>query len=85
MTEIPKTPQSDKEGFSWREDKDCIVVQHQPAIAVHVNPEDIWGDGRDQIVYFAPEHAEKIIEAIRQAADGVQQPTTNLAKVGNSK
>jgi hypothetical protein len=58
--------------FSWHEDLDQIIVHHQPAIAVHTDPkdgsivirqEDFFGEA-DQIVYFQPEFAEKVVQAI---------------------
>jgi len=63
--------------FNWRDHKHFIVVQHQPAIApyrdsdgsVCIRQEDIWGDGRDVTIYFTPEHAEKIANAIMALAE----------------
>ena len=63
--------------FNWRDNKHFIVVQHQPAIAAYrdgngsvcIRQEDIWGDGRDVTIYFAPEHAEKIANAIMVLAE----------------
>jgi hypothetical protein len=61
-----------KKEFSWHKDQDRIVVHHQPAIAVHTDPkdgsvvirqEDFFGSW-DQIVYFQPEFAEKVVQAI---------------------
>jgi hypothetical protein len=65
-------PQPPTEEFCWHKDEDCIVVHQQPAIAVHTNPkdgsvvlrqEDFFGDA-DQIVYFQPEFADKVVQAI---------------------
>ena len=66
-----ETPPQSIDEFVWRDNEDCVVVQHQPAIAIHlhsdgsvcIRQEDFWGD-RDQVVYFFPEHAETIAEAI---------------------
>ena len=63
--------------FNWRDHKYFIVVQHQPAIAAYrdgdgsvcIRQEDIWGDGRDVTIYFTPEHAEKIANAIMTLAE----------------
>jgi hypothetical protein len=63
--------------FNWRDHKHFIVVQHQPAIAAYrdsdgsvcIRQEDIWGDGRDVTIYFTPEHAEKIANAIMALAE----------------
>jgi hypothetical protein len=66
-----------REEFSWREDQDQIDVHHQPA-AVHTDPkdgsvvirqEDFFGSG-DQVVYFQPEFAEKVVQAILVFAKG---------------
>jgi len=63
--------------FNWCDHKHFIVVQHQPAIAAYrdgdgsvcIRQEDIWGDGRDVTIYFTPEHAEKIANAIMALAE----------------
>jgi hypothetical protein len=61
-----------REDFSWHKDQDRIIVHHQPAIAIHtdakdgsvvIRQEDFFGSG-DQIVYFQPEFAEKVVQAI---------------------
>jgi hypothetical protein len=59
--------------FSWHEEQDPrITVHHQPAIAIHtdakdgsvvIRQEDFFGE-EDQIVYFQPEFAEKVVQAI---------------------
>jgi hypothetical protein len=72
------TPEKQPE-FSWADDSDCVVVAHQPAIAVHFNSvdgivirqEDFWGE-RDQVVYFQPQHAERIAMAILALAKGAK-------------
>jgi len=59
------------EKFDWCKNQDRVVVHHQPAIAMHchadgsicIRQEDFWRD-EDQVVYFFPEHAEKIANAI---------------------
>jgi len=65
--------------FSWHKNQDLIVVHHQPAIAVHRHPDGsicIRQDGflndRDDVVYFAPEHAEKIANTILAVAKGTE-------------
>jgi hypothetical protein len=68
-----ESPQQVGMRFSWHEEQDPrIIVHHQPAIAVHINPqdgsivvrqEDFFGEA-DQIVYFQPEFAEKVVQAI---------------------
>lgn len=66
--------------FTWAANEDCIVVKHQPAIAIYVSTndgvcirqEDFWGDGSDQVVYFTPNHAEKIAKAILAIAKEIK-------------
>jgi hypothetical protein len=61
----------DREEFSWLHDEDCIVVKHQPTIAVYwnrndgiiVRQEDFFGYG-DQIVVIHSEFAQKVAKAI---------------------
>jgi hypothetical protein len=61
-----------RKSFSWNRDRDCIVIEHQPAIAIYWNQddgialrqEDFFGDGSDIVIYFRPEHAERIANAI---------------------
>jgi hypothetical protein len=58
---------------SWHEEQDPrIIVHHQPAIAIHtdakdgsvvIRQEDFFGE-ENQIVYFQPEFAEKVVQAI---------------------
>jgi hypothetical protein len=67
-----ESPQPEGKRFSWHEDQDQIVVHHQPAIAVHTDPKDgsvvirqeDFFSAEDQIVYFQPEFAEKVVQAI---------------------
>ena len=40
-----------------------------PNGSVCIRQEDIWGDGRDVTIYFTPEHAEKIANAIMALAE----------------
>jgi len=78
-TPIKQEPLS-HHAFRWRDHKDLIVVQHQPAIAAYneadgsicIRQEDIWGDGSDVTVYFSPEHAEKVANAILVLAKGTK-------------
>ena len=66
-------PQQVGDRFNWHEEQDPrIIVHHQPAIAVHTDPkdgsvvsrqEDFFGE-EDQIVYFQPEFADKVVQAI---------------------
>ena len=59
------------EKFDWCKNQDRVVVHHQPAIAIHwhtdgsicIRQEDFWRE-EDQVVYFCPEHVEKIANAI---------------------
>jgi hypothetical protein len=80
-TPSPTKQESSQQQFDWRDARDSIVVQYQPATAVYkghgdglvvIRQEDIWGDGRDCIVHFAPELAEKIVEAILAVAKGAK-------------
>jgi hypothetical protein len=65
----------DREEFSWLHDEDCIVVKHQPTIAVYwnrnditVRQEDFFGYG-DQIIVIRSEFAEKVAKAILTLAE----------------
>ena len=68
-----ESPQQVGDRFNWHEEQDPrIIVHHQPAIAVHTDPkdrsvvirqEDFFGE-EDQIVYFQPEFADKVVQAI---------------------
>src|SRR5262249_54252624 len=70
--DVPIPPkQANGAEFSWRDDGKCIVVKHQPAIAVHLGFDGsvcIRQDGffadRDDVVYFHPQYAEAISEVI---------------------
>jgi hypothetical protein len=73
-TPLPIKQESPRhERFNWHEEADHrIIVHHQPAIAVHTDPidgsvvvrqEDFFGEV-DQIVYFQPEFADKVVQAI---------------------
>src|SRR5262249_11106518 len=68
-----------REEFSWHPAGDCVVVQHQPAIAVHLGADGsvcIYQDGfladRDDVVYFHARYAEAISEAILTLAKRVR-------------
>ena len=79
-TPSPIKQESSPQQFDWRDAGNSIVVHHQPAIAVYkdgdgsvvVRQEDEWGDGSDNTVYFAPELAEKIVEAMLAVAKGAE-------------
>jgi hypothetical protein len=68
-----ESPLPDANRFSWHKEQDPrIIVHHQPEIAIHIDPkdgsivirqEDFFRDA-DQIVYFQPEFAEKVAQAI---------------------
>src|SRR5262245_39106183 len=97
MSEISKKPQADNEKVLacsaefiwWGKHKDLIIVPDQPAIAVHadhdgnavIRQRDTLGDA-EQVIFITPEFAQKVANAILEAAGVVQQPATNLAKVG---
>jgi len=70
--ESPDEPSpQERAEFNWVDDADCIVVEHQPTIAVYwngsdgitVRQEDFFGYG-DQLVVIRPEFAEKVAKAI---------------------
>ena len=67
---LPREPIETKK-FCWNRDRDCMVVDHQPTIAIYWNKndgitlrqEDFYGYG-DSVVHFRPEFAEKVVQAI---------------------
>jgi hypothetical protein len=72
--------------FDWRsaEDKECIVVRHQPAIAVYVNPRDEvfirqeghYGPEEDHWVYVTKDNVPKLVQALLEAS-GFETATTH--------
>jgi hypothetical protein len=64
--------------LDWKDDP-CVVVKHQPAIAIYISEadgiviaqEDGYGDS-DQTVSFRPEHAETIAAAILARAKALK-------------
>src|SRR6185312_15244547 len=75
--ESPPQEPIETEKFCWHRDRGCIVVDHQPTIAIYWNQndgitsrqEDFYGYG-DSVVHFRPEFAEKIAKAILALARG---------------
>jgi hypothetical protein len=72
--------------FDWSsngEDSDSIVVNHQPAIAVYLNPrnevvirqEGHYGPDEDQFVFVTKDNVTKFVQAILEAA-GFESATT---------
>jgi hypothetical protein len=73
--------------FEWRNEDgtqtEHVVVRHQPAIAVYLNPHDqvvIRQEGHydpdeDQWIYIAPDNVPKVAQAILEAA-GYETATT---------
>ena len=71
--------------FDWRsdEDKACVVVHHQPAIAVYVNSRDAvvmrqeghYGPDEDQCIYVIKDNVPRVVRALLEAA-GFETATT---------
>jgi hypothetical protein len=64
--------------FNWREvdDNECIIVRHQPAIAVYLNPhggvvirqEGHYGPDEDQCIFITRDNVPTLTHALLEAA-----------------
>ena len=81
--------------WDWSDDDDDVVVPEQPAIACYTNPtgavvlrqRGAWNDDDDAWIWFSPEHARAIANAILEVAGyeftaPVPKPDGNKSKDG---